>query len=413
MSEQTKPSLGTRLLRFIMGLLFGVLIPGALLGAGIYGAIYLMETAPQAQRQSGPGEEVGRLIETLQIRAADHEIVVETMGLVTPARRVSIRPRVEGEIVSIHPDLELGGFIPAGEVLLELDASDYRLAILQAKAQVAQMESALRLEMGQQEVAREEFELLGAAISEDQSGLVLRQPQLDSAQANLDRARAALEAAELDLERTRLRAPFNSLVLEDRAETGAIAGRNEALAELVGTDRFWVELSVPVDHLRWVQLPDRDGEGGSLVRLFDRTAWEPDQYREGRVIRFGARVDEKSRMATLVVGVEDPLALEPENEGKPRLLLGSYVTGLIEGASVPRAIALRREHLRENSTVWVMNDENRLAILPVDVIWRGRTQVVLSGGLLDGERIVTSNLSAPVEGMKLRTRGSAEQMTNL
>ncbi len=410
MTRQDKKgsALAVRFIRFLVGLTFGVLIPLVILGAGAYGAYTLMRTAPQAERTNGKrGESTARLVEAIEVQAEDQQIVVEAMGLVTPARRVELQPLVDGEIVDLHPHLEQGGFIAAGEAVARIDPLDYELALRQVKAQVAQMESALEIEMGQQEIAREEFELLGEGIPDGEANLVLRKPQFESAKADLERARALLRAAELDLERTRVKAPFNSLVEEESAEIGAIASRNDAIAELVGTDRYWVELSVPVDTLRWIELPGPEGEGGSRVWIYDQAAWGPKAYREGRVIRFAASVDEQSRMATLVVGVEDPLALKPENQDQPKMLLGSYVTGMIYGSEIPEAVAIPREHLRENDTVWVMNGQGRLEIREVEVLWRGKADVITAGGLSDGEWIVTSNLSAPVEGMKIRTDGAS------
>lgn len=394
--------------RFVAGLAFGVILPLGILGAGAYGVKYLMDTAPTASRDNGVKEEPqARLVKAVRLESSRQQIVVETMGLVTPARRLQLQPQVDGKIVDLHPNLEEGGFIEKGEVVARLEPEDYELAIRQARAQVAQMESALRLEMGQQEIAREEFELLGEEIPQGQTSLVLREPQLEAAKADVERAKALLRAAELDLERATVRAPFNSLVESENAEIGALTGRNSTIAELVGTDRFWVELSVPLDNLRWIELPGPGGEGGSVVRLYDEAAWGRNSFREGRVIRYAAAVDEESRMARLLVGVDDPLALEPDNGDKPPLLLGSYVTGMIYGAELPRTVALARAHLRENDTVWVMNKEGRLEIRTVDILWRGRTEVFLEAGLEHGEWIVTSNLSAPVEGMRLRTDGDS------
>jgi len=404
--DETRPALPVRLLRFAVGLSFGVLIPAAILAAGAYGAYYLMKTAPQAERTTGArGESTARLVEAVQLPAERQQIVVEAMGLVTPSRSVSLQPRVDGEIVAIHPNLEQGGFIAKGETVVEIDRADYELAVQQAKAQVAQMESALAIEMGQQEVAREEYALLGENIPESDAHLVLRKPQLEAAKADLDRARASLREAELDLERTAVKSPFNSLVQEENAEVGAIASRNQTIARLVGTDRFWVELSVPVDSLRWIVLPGPEGQGGSMVRIRDTAAWRGEAYREGHVIRFAASVDERSRMATLLVGVDDPLALHAD-DNIPRMLLGSYVSAGIQGKSVGHAVAVPRQHIREDDTVWVMNESQRLEIRKVDVLWRGKSEVIVADGLADGEWIVTSSLSAPVDGMKLRINDS-------
>jgi RND family efflux transporter MFP subunit len=405
---QSSAGIGLRVLRFTVGLIFGILIPAAIVAAGGYGAYYLIKTSPQAERKNGAkNDTAARLVEAMRVEAGKQQIVIDTMGLVTPARAIDLQPRVEGELVEVHPDLEPGGFLEAGVVIARIDPVDYELAVRQAEAAVAQMESALKLEMGQQEVAREEFELLGETLGNGDSSLVLREPQLEAARADLERAKASLRTAELSLQRTVLKAPFNSIVQAESVESGAIVSRNETVARLVGTDTFWVELSVPVDTLRWIELPGRDGEGGSLVRIYDEAAWGAGAHREGRVIRYAASLDEQSRTARLVVAVDDPLAMGQEKGAMPRMLLGSYVSGMIQGTQIPNAVAFPRQHLRQDDTVWVMTKEGRLEIREVEVLWRGKTEVVVVDGLYSGEWIVTSNLTAPVDGMRIRTNGES------
>jgi multidrug efflux pump subunit AcrA (membrane-fusion protein) len=64
-------------------------------------------------------------------------------------------------------------------------------------------------------------------------------------------------------------------------------------------------------------------------------------------------------------------------------------------------IPLPREYLHERDTVWVFAD-GRLDIRPVNVVWRGRERVLVDDGLEDGERIVTSPLTNPVPGLRLK-----------
>lgn len=386
-----------------LGLLLGLLLPLLILIVGAYGAVRLMQTSPRAERGNGPEREpMARLVEVAPIQSGAEQVTVEVMGTVVPARSVDLQPQVDGRVVWINPALEAGGYLEAGEELLRIDSSDYQLTVRQRKAEVAQAEGDLKIEMGQQEIARQDFELLGEEIPEEERGLVLRQPQLEKARADLEAARVALEAAELDLSRTSMKAPFECIVLAESVELGSVIGTSTVVARLAGTDRFWVELAVPVDELRWIELPGPDGEPGSEVLLRDDAAWPAGQFRAGKVVRFLGDVDEASRMATLLVAVDDPLSRHNDEHDKPRLLLNSYARARVLGRVVPDALAVSREHVRQGDTVWIMNDEDRLEIREVPVIWRGQDRVLI-GGLRDGERLVTTRMSAPVEGMSLRT----------
>ena len=73
------------------------------------------------------------------------------------------------------------------------------------------------------------------------------------------------------------------------------------------------------------------------------------------------------------------------------------------GAPLDGVISLDRALLRDGDRVWVMNAKHELEIRQVEVTFRGNEHVLVSSGLAPGERIVVSELSAPVEGMLLRT----------
>ena len=131
---------------------------------------------------------------------------------VVPAESVTLQPQVGGEIVSVSDDLEPGGLFRSGDELLRIDPRDYELAVLQRESEVAQAQSSLRLEQGQQTIAKREFEILNESMQDDDRELVLRKPQLESVRAQLALAKAKLEQAKLDLQRSRIRAPFNAIV---------------------------------------------------------------------------------------------------------------------------------------------------------------------------------------------------------
>jgi RND family efflux transporter MFP subunit len=391
--------------KLLSTILFGVVLPIVIIAGGFLGARQLMETAPRAKRGGGSGGEASaRLVEVIPLEQADQQVLVEAMGLVQPARRVMIQPRVSGEIIWQSDDLEPGGIFKEGELVVRLDPADYELSVRMREAEFRQMESDLRIEMGQQEVARGEFALLGQEIPEEQASLILREPQLEKAAADVEASQAMLDDAKLDLERTEIAAPFNGMILNESVEVGAIAQTSTQLAEIVGTDRFWVELTVPLDELRWIDIPEPGSTGGSMVRVYDEAAWGRDKYRMGQVVRFTANVDSRSRMARLLIGVDDPLALKPENAGQPKLLLNSYVRAEIEGDVIPDAYALPRKYIRDGNTIWVMNSERRLERVELQPTWRGPDAIVTIQEFPPEAQMIVSTLKTPVDGMLLRTR---------
>lgn len=384
-----------------------LVLPLAVLGAAVAAAVFFLQTPPEAKPR--PATRNAALVEVRPIEVGPQTTMIHAMGTVQPDRLVELRPRVGGEVVELGGDFVPGGHLAKGERLLRIDPTDYRLTVRQIAGEVARVESELQLEQGNQLIARKEYELLGEPVSEEELALMLRRPQLENLQAALEAARARLEQARVNLARTEIAAPFNAVVQARGANLGARVGESTPLGTLIGTDEYWVEVSVPVSQLRWISIPHGGGpEGGSPVRLYDEAAWGPGVYRIGRVIRLAAALEESGRMARLLVRVEDPLSLRKENAGAPRLLIGSYVRGIIEGKTVPAAAAIEREFLRDGDRVWVLDAENRLDIRPVEIAYRGPDRVLVTGGLAAGERLIVSDLPAPVAAMPLRLRPATE-----
>jgi len=383
-----------------------VILPLAVLALAGLGARHMIKTRPKAKRR--PRAEGAPLVEVRPVGFVQPQAPVQVMGTVRPVQELQLYPRVRGEVLRVQPRLEVGGLPRKGQELLRVDPADYRLAVQQAGASLAQAEAQLRLERGRAVVAERELEMVGAGGAPVDRELVLRRPQLASAEATVQAAKAALAKARLDLARTTLVAPFNAVVRARHVSVGARVSESTPLVTLAGTDAFYVEVAVPVDELRWIRLPTpNDPEGGSRARIVDPAAWGPDASREGQVVRAAAELEEQGRMARLLVQVDDPLQLKAGSGGGPRLLLGSYVRVSVEGTPLGRVVALPRALVRDNNTVWVLTDGDTLDIRPVTVAHRTRDEIFVSGGLRDRERVVVTTLPAAVQGMPLRTSDSA------
>jgi multidrug efflux pump subunit AcrA (membrane-fusion protein) len=362
-----------------------------------------MRTGPKATRK--PPVRTAMLVQVSPIQLIDHGTTIAAMGTVLPAQEISLSARVGGEIVALSPEFAPGGYFRKGDAMLRIDPTDFQLLVSQRRSAVAQAESAYELEMGQQSVALREYELLGETVAEQDRNLVLRQPQLKSAGAAVGAAGAALEDALLDLERASVRAPFNAVLSRQLADVGAQVGSATPLGTLVGTDYFWVEVSVGVDQLRWLQIPETQAERGAAARIYCEAAWGPAVFRTGAVIRLRPGVEEQGRMARLLIAVQDPLALEADHAAWPRMILSTYVRVEIDGAMLNQVASIPRSALHDGDQVHLMNAHDELEIRPVQVVFR-TTDAVFVRGVIAGERLITSDLSAPVGGMPLRLQGS-------
>lgn len=397
---QKSNGLGAALLRH-------VLLPLVVVGCGAALSFYLLNTSPEAKpRKRDP---LATLVEVREITAGPQSTLINAMGEIIPAREIDLKPRVSGEIVEIADDFIPGGYFSAGSRLLRIDPVDYQLMIRQLESEVERVESDISVEMGNQRIAEKEYTLLNEQVSPEEKALILRKPQLAKLQASLELARAKLDRARLDLRRTEITAPFNCVIGTREVNIGSRVNEATVLAHLVGSDVFWLRLTLPVEQLRWVALPGPGAEQGARVRIFAQGSAEQGEIRHGRVIRLAASLEEQGRMAQLLVRVDDPLSRLERNRGKPRLLLGSFVSAVIEGTTIDSAVAIDRAHIHEGNQVWLMDAQNRLEIRKVEVVYHGRDEVIITNGLEKGARLVTSTLASPVAGIPLRLAGQNTQ----
>lgn len=461
------PSEGGRGRRFLAKFLLHVVLPAAVLVGAWLGARHLIATAPSTPKK--PRARSVRTVEVVEVERTSKAPTLEAMGVVKPAREVTVRPRISGAILTIADRFEPGGRFFTDDPLVCLDRADFDLAVLQAEvsesqakaaksqaeALLAQAEATLRqrsatlakaradlqLEAGNQAIARREYEMLEGAKNGANPDLVLRTPQLaiakatvssaeagvvaaqagiesahagvNAAAASIDVAASRLAQAELDRTRTCMKAPFNAWIRERYVEVGAVVGPNTNVATLVGTDTYWVEVTLPVSDLRWLHLRDEDdeeAEEGASVTIRDEAAWGPEAARTGRVLRLLGDLESAGRLARLLVVVEDPLHLEAEPTRRLPLLTGSYVRVEIEGRAMGNVLELDRSWLRHGDVIWVVDAEGLLRIRVVEIRWRGREKLFVGSGLELGDRVITTDLEAPVDGtpVQVRTKGDAQ-----
>lgn len=395
--------MSTRILKIIIPVLFI---------AACLGAAVVMLKHPVTPERAPTKEKVVR-VEVQALKHTSAPAVVEAQGTVAAARQVRLRPEVSGRLVEISDQLVPGGRFKMGEVMARIDPRDYEALVAHQRQAVANAALMLQQEKSRQAIAREEWAMLEDGIPRDQTNrdLALRIPQIEHATASLDAANAALATAELNLKRCTIEAPFNAVVISENAEVGEVVNPQMVVATLAGTDEAWVQVSVPVEYLSWIPLPEpgKPALAASSAKVYlegDRR----DHSHPAVVLRLLRDLDPAGRMARLLLSIDDPFGLESgaSDSGLP-LLLGSYVHVEMTGTIMEDVVEIQRSALRDldsegdgpSHAIWLMNDEDRLEIRPVDLVWRTRDVVYVRNGFHDQERLVISGLATPVEGLKL------------
>ncbi|WP_282017650.1 efflux RND transporter periplasmic adaptor subunit [Salegentibacter mishustinae] len=371
---------------------------------------FIFSTEPTASSE-GATKKTAMLIDVVKAEQGDFKPVIEATGTVQPVEDVMLSPQVSGQVIRRSPEFIPGGFVKKGAVLLQIDPSDFRNTLELRKSDLLQAKTDLNMEMGRQEVAEQDLELAGVdSLSANQRSLVLRQPQLDAIKARVKAAEAAVAQAELELSRTTIRAPFDAHILSQNVTVGSQVTPGDQLGRLVGSEQYWVNLTVPVDKLQWLSFPKSNNETGSTVQIRN-SGWPKDIYRTGYLDKQVGALDNQTRLARVLVRVNDPLARKDTTNIQRELIIGGFVEAEVQARQIENVVRLNRDYLRTNQTVWV-NEEGELSIREVEIILTDAKYAYISQGLEQGESIIITNLSVVSEGAKLRTKAPETSSEN-
>ncbi len=384
----------------------------SIVGAAVLIAAWLMYNPAHTQKMAAP--EMRKVYVTTEpISFGNYPVEIDVMGKVSPAREMVLKARVSGEIIETSDNFIPGGFFKAGEEILKIDPTDYKLAVKSSRAAFKKAKAAYQIEEGQQQIAKNEIEALqrntgGTLKSTD---LALRKPQLEQAKAGLEAAKAALDKALLNLKRTTLKSPFNAILTQRNTDLGNIVAAQAPLATLVDTGEYWINVDVPLNDVPWLVFYD-EKTGTSGTKAIIQLGYMRGQ-REGEVFKRTGTVNDKSRLMTVIVRVKDPLLLERAGANNPAssLVLDDYVHVKLIGKSLNGVARIEQQYLRKSNgkdVVW-LEQGGRLVIQPVTVVYSDREYVYISDGLDYAKNLVTSNIITPVSGMDITVQNNGSQ----
>ena len=343
------------------------------------------------------------IVDVMHIQPGNHRVWIETQGLVKPKIQIELVSQVTGRVEAIAEQFSAGGFFDAKQTLVSLEESDYRIAVSQANARLADAKQLLATEKGRARQAKREWRDLGNSEAND---FFLRKPQLASAKANLSAAEAGLEKAQLDLSRTHISAPFAGRVLSKKVDVGQFVSQGTPIATIYSSDIAEVRLPLTAQQRQNVSVSGSERSPVKLIARYGSNVYEWDAVLD----RLEGAIDSSSRqyyfVATLPQAFKDTLD-EAGLLEKPGLAVGQFVSAQIAGNSIDNSFLIPRTALRQQQQIWVL-DNNRLAYIDVVVIQSNDDSALVQ--LADTSEasnpiaVITSSLSLALKGMKIRDR---------
>ncbi len=315
-------------------------------------------------------------------------------GVVEAVKQSTVSAQTSGRIKAIHFDVN--DRVKKGDILVELDDTQQRAGLEQAKAAVKAAEA--RLQAAEQDFARVSRLYKQGTVPKarfDQS-----KAELDSARAGLAQARAALKQAEEQLEYTKVRAPYSGIVTARHAQVGELAAPGKPLMTGFSLDELRAHVELPQHYVPIV----REKRRASVVLDLDGHK----RLKVSRMVIFPF-----SNPQTNTVTVRLYLAEKGKNLFPGMLVKGAFEVEKAKVLAIPERAVARRGEL---AGVYVLGGDGSLELRQVRTgrpVGKGLVEVL--SGLKEGERIALDPLAAAIHIKELHaarekqaTEGSAE-----
>jgi multidrug efflux pump subunit AcrA (membrane-fusion protein) len=364
-------------------------------------------------------------VETLTVTPKVTAQQVELSGTIRSPEQAVLSTRVMGRITYLP--FEAGDRVQKGEVIARINVTDIAAQTNQAKSGVLQSEAELaraQATLSQLESQRLEAQASLKLAQIEQARMAklriegaVAQSLLDQANTNLDVAKArvaqadsAISQAKAAIARTQaairqaesavtsaavsesygtITAPFNGVVTQKMAYEGEMTTPGTALVKLENPDRLELEISVPEDNLRYVQV-------GQPVKVWVDAV---NRTFDSRIQQIVPAADPNSRSFLVKIPLSNPGNLISGMFGRLELPTAETQKAIM----VPTSAILRRGQL-EGVYVLTAGAKPDQAVATLRWVKTGKTrndQVEITSGLSAGDRVVIRPIAQLSDGQSV------------
>lgn len=346
-------------------------------------------------------------------RRGDMPVYLQGLGTVTAFNTVTVKTRVDGQLISVN--FQEGQNVQKGQLLAQIDPRPYQVALDQAignldeaKGTLAKDQAALKDAQvnyvrdqelfHQQIIARQQLDTQLATADQIRGSI-------EADRASIAAAQAALDNAKLNLTYTKITSPISGRIGLRQVDAGNMvhAADTNGLAVITQLQPIAVLFNIPEDQLPPVLDKLRQG-------LKMRTdAYDRDQTKklaQGTLLTVDNEIDTTTGTSRLkAVFPNTDYALFPNQFVNIRLWLDTR-----KGVIIIPAVAIQRGPT--GTFVYVVKDDNTVAVRPVHVGLTVGNEVSIGEGLEPGERVVVDGAEKLTDGMKVTLRSAAAARAN-
>jgi membrane fusion protein, multidrug efflux system len=371
------PQLSVRRRRWPLFVALAVILVGSYTGWHYFMTPMAADAAVELKTTGGKGGSPTPIPVTVaRVQKADFSVYLNGLGTVQPYRTVTVRSRVDGQIIKVL--FKQGRMVKEGDTLVEIDPRPYQAALDQALSKKAQDEANLK----------------NAKLNLDRSLSLAKkdyatQQQVDTQQAMVDQLtaqiqgdQAAIDNAQTQLSYTIIKSPLSGRAGFRLVDPGNIVHDSDqnGIVTIVQLQPISVVFTAPEENVP--QINKAIEEGTVPVEALSSDGLRT--LAEGRLARVNNEVDQASGTIRMKATFENKdNILWPGLSVSTRLL----VETLKDVTVIPDNAVQRGPN---GLYAFVVGDDNKVAVQAIKVSQSGDGESVVEQGLTRGERVVVA-----------------------
>ncbi len=369
------------------------LLPAALIVLAIIAAgFYFQHSSPAPDAKSdakggkrGRDDDAPAVVAIETAGKADFPVYLNGLGTVTALRTVTVRPRVDGELVRVA--FSEGQMVKEGDLLAEIDPRPFQIQLQQAEGQLLRDQALLK----NAEIDRDRYQTLleQDSISGQQS--VTQEAQVKQYQGIVEMDKAQVNNAKLQLSYARLTAPISGRVGLRQIDQGNIVHANDTngLAVITQIQPLSVVFSLPEDKVQAVVQRWRSNEP-VRIEAYDRAG--KTKLADGKLLALDNQIDPTT----------GTLKLKAQFDNNERSLFPNQFVNIkmhldtLRGVTLVSSAAI--QHDTQGAFVYVVKPEKTVQLRRVTLGPTEGDKVAVLGNLAANETVVVEGTDRLREG---------------
>lgn len=330
-------------------------------------------------------------VKAMNVLVQDTPLTLEYAGSVKGKDEVKVQARVSGNVTDKY--IKGGQYVSAGQALYKIDDRNYRAALLQAQANLAQAQATYNNALI--DLQRNEQLLAAAAVSEQV--VTTQRAQVAAYQANVDAMAALVQQAQQNLDDTVVYAPMSGKLAVDDVAVGTYAAAgNTKLVTIGSSNPIFVQFSISEgEYLKYVGASVVPGQAlpSKSVRI---TLSDGSEYpAEGSIVEVDRAMQDNSGSLIVKAQFDNPDGV---------LVPGMFARAKLTGDTLKGAILVPERAVQQllgKSFVMIVGEDGKSKAQNVELGSKIGSYCIVEKGLTGKEQVIVEGLTSLTEGMDL------------